>query len=121
MNRLSIAALLLMAASFAGVLAAPVYAVTTITVIGWLTPDSVHFANSMILIIFPLIGVIFFEMILMMFDRKGDAAVHAAFIGLLAGSIAGDLTISNASNNGLIPFGMVVTAGILWALYWWNS
>ena len=92
----------------------------TVTVVGWLVPDATHFANTYLVLIFPLVGLVIFEMPLMMFHRKGDIAVYAALGGMLAGSILSDLS-SNGASTQATPFAIIVVAGILLFLWYWNS
>lgn len=97
-----------------------VYVYSTTSVIGWLMPDSAHFSNSLLLTIFPLMGMVLVVMIPKMFHRKGDVVVYFALGGLFLGSILADMSTNNSPTNA-VPFGIIVTIGILLFCWWWNS
>ena len=92
----------------------------TITVIGWVAPDSAHLANTMILFIFPLVGMVGVTMIPMMFRRKGDVVIYFSLFGLFLGALTADLSTGQTPTNA-VPFGMVVVAALLLFFWWWNS
>lgn len=95
----------------------------TATIVGWLTPDSAHFANTYILIIFPLIGLVIGLLPFTMFQRNeeiGDKAILPALFGLLVGAIAADLSVS-PTIQFQVPFAFIVVIAMLIFLYWWNQ
>jgi hypothetical protein len=117
----TLATVAVIAAAFLSITPLPAFAVaTTITITGNLTPDAAHWANNLILIAYPLVGVVFFTMILMMFKRKGTAGIHATFAGLLGGCLFADLPLSSGG-PGFVEIGITFTAGILWGLYIWGT
>lgn len=93
------------------------------TVVGWLAPDSAHFANSLILMIYPLMGLVVGTTIAKMFRIMGDVGVYFALGGLTAGAFLADLPTTNSPANYplLIPFAYGFVAALLTFLYWWNS
>jgi hypothetical protein len=93
---------------------------STSTIIGWLVPDSSHFSNSLLITIFPLMGMVILVTMLMVFHRKGDIVVYFALGGLLAGSLFADVGTGSSSTPG-VPFADILVCGLLIFLYWWNS
>ena len=97
--------------------------VYTATVTGWLTPDSAHFANTLVLVILPLAGFVFGLLPLMMFQKPkeiGDKAIYPSLFGMLAGSLVADLTV-NGLTELQVPFAFIVVEALLLFLWWWNS
>lgn len=97
------------------------FAATTVTIAGWLAPDSTHLANSLMAIIMPLGGVAMFSWIGKYFKVQGDVAVYIVLLGLLLGSIGADLSVGGGSSTPFVPFALIVVIAILLFLWWWNS
>lgn len=95
------------------------YAATT-TIIGWNFPNGTTFNNGMFGLILPLAGVGLFAGIPIALDYRGDFIVTMTLIGLLVGSLLGMLSM-NANNPTLIPFGLVVEAGVFFGLWMWKG
>jgi hypothetical protein len=94
---------------------------TTIT--GWLVPSSTNFANTYILIIFPLAGMVLFEFPFFLVKDPttiGDKAIFPALLGLSLGSAAADLA-TNGTAVLQVPFADVLVAMMLTFLWWWDS
>lgn len=97
--------------------------VNTATVTGWLAPDATHLSNTLVLFIFPLAGMIFMFIPIMMFQKNqeiGDKAIYPALFGLTVGSAAADLLTGSAA-SAFIPFADVFVCVLLLFLWWWNS
>jgi hypothetical protein len=92
----------------------------TSTIIGVLAPDPAHYANSLIPMIFPLMGMVVLATIPMMFHRKGDVVIYFALTGLLGGSVFGDMSVTGAT-SGYITFAQIFVAALLLFLWWWDS
>lgn len=104
---------------------APVTTTTiyTATVTGWLVPDAAHFANTYILVILPLAGMVFALMPFMMFQRPveiGDKAIYPALSGFAAGATLADVGVNGTTGNQ-VPFAFIFVAALLVFLWWWNS
>ena len=99
------------------------FLVTTSTVIGWNVPSGTTFSNGLEVLVFPLVMMGLFVAIPIAFDRKGDFVVTMALLGMLVGSIFGMLTITltGAGSTGVIPFGVLVTSGILFGVWMWRG
>jgi hypothetical protein len=93
---------------------------TTTTIVGWLVPDSTHFANSLLLIMLPLAGLGFFVWIARLFKVTGDAGVYWSLSGLFVGALVTTLP-ANGTNTNAISFGYIVLIAMLLFLWWWNS
>lgn len=91
------------------------------TITGWLVPDSAHFSASLILMIYPLMGLVAGTTVAKMFRLTGDLGVYFALGGLTAGAFIADLPVTSSTQPLLIPFAYGVVAALLTFLYWWNS
>lgn len=94
---------------------------TTVTITGWLMPDSAHFANTLILLIYPLIGLVLFTVVARMFKLTGDTGVYVALLGLGAGEVFADLPSSPANTVTYVPFAIIFVTVLLAFFWWWNS
>jgi hypothetical protein len=71
----------------------------------------------------PLGGVGLMVWIAKFLKVEGDIVVYPVLLGLLMGAVGADLSVGNASGGttATVPFAMIVVAGILLFLWWWNS
>ena len=92
------------------------------TLVGWLAPDAAHFSASLMLMVYPLMGLVAGTTIAKMFRFVGDTGVYFALGGLTSGSFLADLPVAGSpSFTNLIPFAYGFVAALLTFLYWWNS
>jgi len=101
----------------------PAFALVTSTIIGWNFPNGTTLNNGLEILIFPLVVMGVFVALPLAFQRKGDFVVTMALLGMLVGSLFGLLTItlSGTGSNGVIPFGVAVETGLLFALWMWKG
>ena len=119
----ALAAALVGAALYLGSFVGDAQAVTTTitsTIVGVLAPDAQHLGYGLLAIILPLGGVAAFAALFKFLKMEGDAIILFLLVGLTVGAAFATLPASGASTNG-IPFALIIVAGILTFLWWWNS
>jgi hypothetical protein len=90
------------------------------TIIGWNAPSASTLGHGIIALILVLLGVVFFGLLALIFDYKGDFTITLMLIGATAGLTLATLP-SNGTNTLAVPFGSIVLGGFLLVVWLWKG
>jgi hypothetical protein len=112
----------IVALGLAYILAVPMPSVhaVTVTITGWLVPDTAHLNYGLVPILMSLGGAAALTLVPLTFKVRGDTIVYLSLIGLLLGSIGADLT-NGSTVSQTVPFALILIPGVLLFLWWYSE
>lgn len=94
---------------------------TTVTVIGWNAPSGIMYGNGIVAFLFSLVGMAAFGTFPAIVKYRGDFTVTLMLAGAVLGLMVATLPANGASNNLVVPIGVIAVGAFFEILWLWKG